>query len=49
MLPMNGDGDTYNVTVTSRFVGLNVDTTINNLTLSGTSGRITAAQWRSGQ
>jgi hypothetical protein len=41
-LPMNGGGDTYNVTVTSRFVGLNVDTTISNLTLSGSSGRITA-------
>ncbi len=42
MVPMNGGGDTYNVTITSPFVGLNVDTTISNLTLSGTSGRITA-------
>ncbi|MDQ3120770.1 MAG: hypothetical protein M3Q89_14590 [Verrucomicrobiota bacterium] len=42
MVPMNGAGDTYNVTITSRFVGLNVDATISNLTLSGTSGRVTA-------
>ena len=42
MVPMNGAGDTYNVTITSRFVGLNVDAKISNLTLSGTSGRVTA-------
>ncbi len=41
-VPMNGNGDVFNVTIPNRLVNLNLDPILDSLTLTGSAGRLAA-------